>query len=289
MPKPRQMPEGRPDILVVHTGGLGDFLLTCPALMRLAESARLHLAGRRNRLALAVTAGFASDAVDFEELGFESAFHDLNDRLRESLEGIDEALLWMRHVEAPIENLQRCGVKRVRAYPGLPPPKWSKHASRYYLEQLGFTSAPPLRLLIPPAGEPWDVVIHPGSGSPTKNWPFDRFTRLAESLEARGRTVAWCLGPAEEGFRLPPEARVVRKESLVDLARTLAACSLYIGNDSGITHLAAAVGCPTVAVFGPTDPSVWAPRGEHVRVVRGDPWPETAQVLARAGAAPSQM
>ena len=60
-----------------------------------------------------------------------------------------------------------------------------------------------------------------------------------------------------------------RFDNLYELAKWLASARLYIGNDSGITHLAAAVGTPVVAIFGPTDPAVWAPRGERVAVVSG--------------------
>jgi ADP-heptose:LPS heptosyltransferase len=59
----------------------------------------------------------------------------------------------------------------------------------------------------------------------------------------------------------------VRFDDLYELACWLAGASLYVGNDSGITHLAAAAGAPVVALFGPTDPAVWAPRGPRVRVV----------------------
>lgn len=81
----------------------------------------------------------------------------------------------------------------------------------------------------------------------------------------------------------PPDAPLLHAESLVELARSLAGARLYIGNDSGVSHLAAAVGCPTVVLFGPTDPRVWAPRGGHVTVVRGMPWPEVGQVLEALG------
>jgi ADP-heptose:LPS heptosyltransferase len=67
---------------------------------------------------------------------------------------------------------------------------------------------------------------------------------------------------------------------LANLARRLAATNLYIGNDSGITHVAAAVGCTTLAIFGATDPSIWAPKGMDVTVLRGDPWPSLEDVLA---------
>jgi heptosyltransferase III len=76
--------------------------------------------------------------------------------------------------------------------------------------------------------------------------------------------VRWCAGPEEQ------LENAVRIDNLFELACWLATARLYIGNDSGITHLAAAVGIPVVAIFGPTDPGVWAPRGERVRIVSGN-------------------
>jgi ADP-heptose:LPS heptosyltransferase len=73
--------------------------------------------------------------------------------------------------------------------------------------------------------------------------------------------VRWCAGPEE------PLPGAVRIADLYELACWLATARIYIGNDSGITHLAAAVGTPVVALFGPTDPRIWAPRGPHVRVI----------------------
>ncbi len=93
------------------------------------------------------------------------------------------------------------------------------------------------------------------------------FEELARRLEGRGMSVAWIQGPAEEGLRLPAGARAWRNLPLPALAAALSRCALYAGNDSGVTHLAAASGCPTVALFGASDPVVWAPRGRRVRVV----------------------
>ena len=76
--------------------------------------------------------------------------------------------------------------------------------------------------------------------------------------------VRWCAGPEEQ------LEDAVRIDNLYELGSWLATARLYIGNDSGITHLAAAVGVPVAAIFGPTDPVVWAPRGDRVRVVSGD-------------------
>jgi hypothetical protein len=106
------------------------------------------------------------------------------------------------------------------------------------------------------------AVIHPFSGSARKNWPLAKFRALAEKLE-RVMPVKWCAGEED-----PPLAGAARIDNLGELASWLAKARMYIGNDSGITHLAAAVGTAVLALFGPTDPEVWAPRGPHVRVGR---------------------
>jgi heptosyltransferase-3 len=135
----------------------------------------------------------------------------------------------------------------------LPPDSGAVHAVDYYLAQVGASpgAAPQLPFRAPGAGF---AVIHPFSGSPRKNWPLERFRAVAEILSRR-MPVFWCAGPEEE----LPEA--VRFPDLRGLARWLSAASVYIGNDSGISHLAAACGVPVVALFGPGNPQVWAPRG----------------------------
>ena len=89
---------------------------------------------------------------------------------------------------------------------------------------------------------------------------MDRFHELARRLKV---PVRWCAGPEEQ---LDDAVRVA---DMYELACWLSTARVYIGNASGITHLAAAAGVPVVAIFGPTDPAIWAPRGERVRVVSG--------------------
>jgi ADP-heptose:LPS heptosyltransferase len=113
-------------------------------------------------------------------------------------------------------------------------------------------------------------LIHAGSGSPRKNWPIERFVELSHRLKTSGRRIAWVLGPAEADF----DEGVFRDDLIVraplqELAATLARSRLFVGNDSGVSHLAAALGTPTVAIFGPTDPVVWGGDGPRVRTVRG--------------------
>ena len=102
------------------------------------------------------------------------------------------------------------------------------------------------------------IAVHPFSGSTHKNWPYPRFQALEAQLPLPFR---YCIGPHQQ------LSGAVEYPNLYDLACWIRGASLYIGNDSGITHLAAATGVPTVALFGHSNPRVWAPRGGHVRVV----------------------
>ena len=131
------------------------------------------------------------------------------------------------------------------------------------------------------------VAVHPGSGGRRKCWPARRF---AECVNRLAEPVILVEGPADaEACRecaaaIAPSLPVVRATEwpLPRLAALLTESRAYLGNDSGVSHFAAALGAPTVVVFGPTDPAVWAPLGSSVSVVapRGDePWPTVDGVL----------
>jgi len=117
------------------------------------------------------------------------------------------------------------------------------------------------------------VALHPGSGSPKKNWPLDRYLELAKWLEAHSNKPLLILGEADKAIAEDLQERrnelpVLSGLSLVDVGSVLAHCRAYIGNDSGITHLAAALGIPTIAIFGSDDSVLhWGPRGENVRLI----------------------
>jgi ADP-heptose:LPS heptosyltransferase len=111
------------------------------------------------------------------------------------------------------------------------------------------------------------LAVHPGSGSAAKNWPRDRFVAAARRLSP-GRRWLLVLGPAEEDASPPAGAVVARGMPLRRLGALLARAGLFLGNDSGVTHLAAACGTNTLALFGPTDPAQWAPVGRAVRTLR---------------------
>ena len=260
--------------LVIHLGGIGDFLLTLPSLVRLSQRGPLELLGHKDRLEMAVDAGWAEAAHRLDAVGFTSAFGNPDSRLRGFLGRFDRCIAWIRDDDGRLaKNLRACGIGRVEAYPGLPPEDWCEPASLYYARCLGYEDAPTIRMNLEPSCQGFDVLIHPGSGSTRKNWPLKHYEALATWLMGEGRRVTWCRGPAEEEMAFPTVGEVVEFGSLVSLGRALASTKLYVGNDNGVTHLAACVGCPTVAVFGPTDPVVWAPRGDHVSIVSRKPWP----------------
>jgi heptosyltransferase-2 len=123
------------------------------------------------------------------------------------------------------------------------------------------------------------IAIHPGSGSTAKNWPDERWWELLARLDA---PVLLVLGESERErwtARLltepaPPHRNrreIADQLPLPALASALRKCRLFLGHDSGVSHLAAAVGLPCVLLFGPTDPAMWAPPGPQVRVIRRDP------------------
>jgi hypothetical protein len=121
------------------------------------------------------------------------------------------------------------------------------------------------------------IVIHPGSGGAHKCWHLDNFLSVARILAKEGAEVVFLFGPAEaERFSEPAIAQIraagklLTNLSLAEVLGVLGCSRGYIGNDSGITHLAAAVGIKTVAIFGPSDPAVYAPLGPAVTILRSD-------------------
>jgi len=111
------------------------------------------------------------------------------------------------------------------------------------------------------------VAVHPGSGSPAKNWPAGRFAEAARRL-AEGQPWLFVRGPAEASLPVPEGALDARDWPLRALAAVLSRARLFLGNDSGVAHLAAACGAPTLALFGPTDPALWSPVGPAVATLR---------------------
>ncbi len=141
--------------------------------------------------------------------------------------------------------------------------------------------------------EPGPVFIHPGSGGRRKVWPLPRWYAVIKWLRLElAVPVVLTLGPADDRIRVLAQeamalgARVAEGLRLPELAALLSLAKVFVGSDSGVSHLAAAVGTPTVVVFGNSDHRVWSPLGPHVRVVH-DNWLESEVFEWPAGACQS--
>ncbi len=118
-------------------------------------------------------------------------------------------------------------------------------------------------------------AMHSGSGSPHKNWPLEGFLEVAQELRSLKKAQpVFLMGPVEQETS-PETVETIKARgfpilggmTLPVLAGVLSQCAGYLGNDSGVSHLAAALGLPTVVLFGPTDPIFWGPKGKKVRIL----------------------
>ncbi len=240
--------------LLIRPGAIGDVILSLPALEFLRADYTEVWAPRPVvpliRFADRVRA-IPDSGLDLLEIPGQAPA-----ALVRALGDFDEIVSWYG---AGRENFAAAaGRLPIRLLTAVPPPDSREHAADYFRRQVG---APPANPRIECTSDPGGfAVIHPFSGSPAKNWPLDRYRALAQTIDAR-MPLCWSAGPEE----ILDAAQ--RFDDLYALACWLHSARFYIGNDSGITHLAAAVGTPTLALFGPTDPAVWAPRGPHVRVL----------------------
>jgi len=246
--------------LIIRPGGIGDCLLSLPAMEALrTEYLEVWVASQNVPLVR-----FADRVRPIAETGLD--WLGLPDReppapLLAALRSFDSIVSWYGANRPEFRGAVEALGLSFQFLTALPPDN-TLHAADYFLQQVGQAGLAGFPCLGCPRWDGGFAVIHPFSGSPRKNWPLDNFRALARWLEQR-MPVRWCAGPEEslEG--------AVRIADLYELACWLAGARIFIGNDSGVTHLAAAAGAPVVAVFLASDPAVWAPRGERVRVVEG--------------------
>jgi len=265
--------------LLLFPGALGDFLCFLPA----AQALQRRL---RTRVTLVAKPAYANliDQAEFETVAIDSARisalfeRDLAADRGFQLERFDHVLSWTGSTSAELRhNLAERTAGRAKLFPfrGFRP---GQHASRYFAECIGIDAPSTATIFIADAARRWAadlldrpgqelLVMHPGSGSPAKNWKG--MADLADLWRGRGREVLTLLGPAEESHE-QPDRLVVRDRPLDRVAALLQRAPLYLGNDSGVSHLAAAVGCRGLAVFGETDPTTWQPGGS-VDVLRAGP------------------
>ncbi len=270
---------------VFHQAALGDFVLLFPLLRGLGAPVRVVAPWSHARLAARVLEHV--EPINCERREFvalygddpdEGASRELATATATGLGGATRIIsfvsdgrdAWARNVAAIAPGAARCFV------PPRPTDDWRGHVCDWHRESLarrGFVLAdetqPELRQN--PSGP---VVVHPGSGGRAKCWPAERFERLIEALRQRGHSVRPIVGEVEAatwpGDRLDRWRRTLGLsvcDSLDALHDEVVAARLYVGNDAGPTHLAAQLGLPTLALFGPTDPARWAPRGPAVTVL----------------------
>jgi len=283
-------------VLAVHGGALGDVILM-GHLLEMVGGRRTIVA--RGQLARLVGEMAADAAMDFDALPMHEVFLDAapgacrlpgllgrHDRLISCFAGGDE--------RAERRLAEMCGATKASFLPTRPPEDFDGHLVELWLDLLGEDrSFPPgywavptewrrrAATLLAPKGvdrpqERSYAVLHPGAGSPDKCWPLERFMEVASALRRGGLAVVFALGPVEldrwrDGRvrRVCGDFPVLAGEALSVLAGALAPAAGYLGNDSGVSHLAAAVGTRTIALFGPTDPKHFRPIGPHVQVLKG--------------------
>ena len=253
-----QVPRGH--WMVVRGGALGDFVVTEPAI----REAR----ARAERLTLVADPRFASpwpgladEIVDVRGRGALWLFGDLPAPFVP-----DAALVYTPGVA---ERLKALGVPTVLTAPATP----TRRAHEHFFEPLGGEAPPPRVVPDPTLGFPPAIVLAPGAGSPAKVWPG--FDALASELTARNLPWRFLVGPDD-----PPRSGAWSGLPLRDVAALAAHSLVWVGNDSGTTHLAAAAGARVIALFGPTDPAIWAPPGATILGFGATP-AEVARTVAR--------
>lgn len=286
-------------ILVIRGGAVGDVILTLPAIgaLRLAfPNARIDLMGDAGRLCLTRHPAYADGVAEAEQWELYRLFvHDpqVPQQLAAYLSACDLIVSYLPPPDATFtDNLKRYCPGEVVAWP--PHPHGGTHATEHLLQPvLRFVSqTPPPEPSVYPGAEArqaadrfWQaadlpergvLAVHPGSGGRHKLWPLEGWQRLMAWADSKGVPGVLIAGPAEEErgvgallTALGSSWKVLRNASLPELAAVLARCEVFVGHDSGVTHLAAAVGIRTLALFGPTDPLVWGPRSQRAAVLHG--------------------
>ncbi len=269
--------------LVLHPGALGDILLALPLFRALKEKfhdRKLSVAG--NTDALELLKGYVIDEV-YSANVFSPLFiaGDDDPRRFKFFEGFEPIISFINDPDNTVcDNLANIASGSVVCS------SWSRdldiHSSEHFLHiarpvlgdvELKSNDGALLRDLdLPrhPETHALDkyIVIHPGSGSVSKCWPPTHLHEVIESIKRKSdMEVVLILGPADDSFSPPNNVKIFHNRPLIEVASILKHAAIYLGNDSGITHLAAALGTPTVALFGPTNPAIWAPRGDHVKIL----------------------
>jgi heptosyltransferase-2 len=304
------VPENK--ILIIRGGAIGDFILTLPVLAALRQhlpTTRLELLGYPHIAQLALLGRLADAVRPIEARPLAGFFAHGGTLATELADYFASFALILSYLYDPdgifLQNIARVAKTQFIAGPHRPDDSANLHATEVFLkplERLAIFAADPVPRLSPgwatrlsrahegadlargerhvlpghdKPGACLTLALHPGSGSPRKNWPEPKWAELLQHLAARTNCSLLLIGGEAEGDCLPrlaaplPPDRVALAQSLplTDLAERLRECAGFAGHDSGISHLAAALGLPTLVLWGETCEAVWRPRGEYVRLV----------------------
>lgn len=275
-------------ILVIRGGAIGDFILTLPAIAALRNQfpgAHLEVLGYPHIVQLAVAGGLVDRVQSIEAralAGFFARGGALEPDLADYFSQFDLMVSYLYDPDGIFRtNVSRCSRAQFIAGPHRPDERVPLHAAKVYLKPLErvaiFDADPVPRLALDSQPATVDrVALHPGSGAEKKNWPENKWAELVQHV-LDGTSLSLILtGGEAEGERLQrlaaalPTARVSVAQSLPlpELARKLQPCAAFIGHDTGISHLSAALGLPGLVLWGETAEEIWRPPQKNVVIVK---------------------
>jgi heptosyltransferase III len=283
-------PQGK--ILVIRGGAIGDFILTLPvltALRRQFPRTHLELLGYPHIAGLALAGGLVQRVQSIESRALAGFFAQNGSLVEDLVDYFSEFDIIVSFLYDPDEifqnNVRLCSQAQFIAGPHRPDNGDGLHASEVFLKPLErlavFDAEAVPRLEVGRAFETtiatgrW-LAAHPGSGSEKKNWPEAKWLELLTHLMQATTLKLLLVGGEAERERLArleaalPRTRikVMQSAPLPEVAQWLASCVGFIGHDSGISHLAAAVGLPSLILWGDTEETIWRPRGRNMTILR---------------------
>ena len=265
------------NVIIMRNGALGDFVLTLPVFQSIQKhypDHTLYAIGNPINCTLLTKSWNIIDIESRDWLGLYS-----DGILPRSVETLLKRTTLMLIYGAPsgnfFKNVTRFLGEKVLFFDPHPPVNYSDHITDYLLSPLNdilkipTSNSSPTYHFSGKTIDKIDTVAHIGSSSSIKNWPLKNFVKWAKTLHKKGIKVNLILGPVEKeiGILESIDIPILYTENLKELARSLMSAKLFVGNDSGPGHLAAALGTATLTLFGPTNPLVWAPNHPQNKVL----------------------
>jgi ADP-heptose:LPS heptosyltransferase len=273
-------------LLIIHQGALGDVIMTFPAIIALRKKfGRIDILCQGQLGKLAARLGLVDKAYPLEAAYFATLFSKSVDKKIKTILAAYSTLLLFSFSSDLKKSIRQISDSRCFQIPPRPPVREKINVTEFILKNLfdsGLLAARDSRdRRFTRQGRPFSdsarrvdslkIIIHPGAGSIRKRWPLARFLELADILEKKGLRAQFICGPAEQDLadELAKQNRPIHGlGELTELANLLESAGGYIGNDSGVSHLASFLALPSVVIFGPTDPRRWKPTGPRVEIVR---------------------